>query len=805
MRQDPQNISLTGITDYKAFSQHVKILTVEAKLKIVIYSHEIIQIHAVRNDQEFEDFSYAVVMEPQPIDWSQEEQEDKYLIQTDKINLFVYKNPLRIRFLDKKGNLLNEDDPGLGIAWIGDEVTNYKKLQEGERFLGLGEKTGNLDRRGRVYVNWNTDQFGYGPDTDPLYASIPFYVGLHQPSAYGIFLDNTYHTKFNFGASNDRFSFFQASMGGLRYYFIHDESLTKIVEAYTALTGRMKMPPLWSLGFQQCRYSYYPDQEVLNVAENFRKRDIPADVIYLDIHYMERYKVFTWHQERFPDPAGFVKQLKEQGFHVIPMVDPGIKIEEGYDCYEEGKDKDLFVKYPDGGLYTGAVWPGWCHFPDFTKPETRAWWGDYYQSLVEMGIEGFWNDMNEPAVWDKNFPDLVEFDYDGLGATHKKAHNIYGLQMIRATHEGVSKLSPNRRAFILTRSGFAGLQRYAAIWTGDNVSYEEHMFSDVRLINSLGLSGVAFAGCDVGGFVGEASIDLFCRWVAWGAFSPFFRCHTMINSRDAEPWTFGEEAEEIARNFIKLRYRLLPYFYSLFREASQTGAPISRTLALDYTWDDLVYHPTYQNQFLCGPNLLICPLDSRQNYHKIYLPAGEWYHLFVDQKYTGSQEMFVECAKDEIPAFVRAGGMLLMQSPISHTGEKPEKTLEIHLYQGDTGSNFTYYEDDGETLAYEQQAYYQRILRYEPAQSQLLIEAKTGQMGSHFEKAKIYLHGFDPDTLKPKSGGLDLDIHQMDYRFVEPISNFDPYEDSEDLSKVVSGLAYVEIDWSEDEIVVSLD
>lgn len=802
MTNDRANLTLGEITEFQSQAHGYEFKTPEGKVAIKLYSDQIIQVRAVKSHQEFDDFSYSVIAHPQTIEHQFEEQDSKFVISTQKIILEIEKNPLRCRFLSKDGQVLNEDDPGFGVSWIGTEVTNYKKLLPSERFIGLGEKTGNLDRRGSYYTNWNTDNFGYGPQSDPLYQSHPFYMGLHDHKVYGIFFDNTYQTRFNFGASNDRFSFFQAEDGQLNYFFIHEDNVAKVIEAYSNLVGKMPLPPLWSIGFQQCRYSYYPDTEVLNLAETFRTKDIPADVIYLDIHYMDQYKVFTWDEKRFSDPQKLINALKEKGFHLILMIDPGVKVEEGYRPYHEGLEKDLFVKYPDDTVYQGEVWPGWCHFPDFTKANVREWWGEQYRELVDMGLEGFWNDMNEPAVWGNKFPDLTLFDYDGQGATHKRAHNIYGLQMVRSTFENVKNLLNGKRPFVLTRAGFAGSQRYSAVWTGDNVSSDEHMLGDIRLINSLGLTGVPFTGCDVGGFVGEATPDLYKRWIAVGAFTPFFRCHTMVNTRDAEPWALGEETEEVSRNYIKLRYRLLPYVYTNFYEASQTGMPISRSLAINYTDDPKIYEHTYQNQYLFGPSILVCPVTSRQDIHKVYFPEGTWYDMFNDTQYEGSQEQFLELSKDRIPLFVKAGGILTMQSVIAHTNERPSEIMELHLYRGEENNAFQYYEDDGQTYAFEQGQYYKRTIRYEPSDNVLKFEAVEGAYDSKFSQVRIFFHGFDPESLNPRLGEESLEKTVENYRFVEPISQFDPLIQNEDLSKEVQNLPSVQIALTQDEVAV---
>jgi alpha-glucosidase len=323
---------------------------------------------------------------------------------------------------------------------------------------------------------------------------------------YGIFFDNTSRSKFDFGASSDNTSSsFSAVDGEMNYYFIGGSTVAGILASYAGLTGRMNLPPLWSLGYQQCRWSYYPDTEVLNLARTFRERRVPADVIYLDIHYMDAYKIFTWHPERFSRPKAMLDTLRSMGFHVVTIVDPGIKIDTGYVAHDEGVKNDYFIKYPDGRKYIGSVWPGRCYFPDFTSEPVRKWWGASFARLIEPGVEGFWNDMNEPAVWGQNIPDLVQVNYDGEQATMRQAHNIYGMEMARSTYEGSKALLGGKRPFVLTRAGYSGVQRYSAIWTGDNVPTDEHMMLGVRLVNSMGLAGMPFSGPDVGGFSGDAT------------------------------------------------------------------------------------------------------------------------------------------------------------------------------------------------------------------------------------------------------------------------------------------------------------
>ncbi|MBL4585652.1 MAG: DUF4968 domain-containing protein, partial [Flavobacteriales bacterium] len=411
----------------------ILLCTQEAEVKITVYSDSVIRVYIEKTENEARELPYAVVAKPQKTDFKIKETEDVIYLKTAKIKVLINRKPLRISFLDVENNFLNEDDCSFGTGWIGDTIVTYKALKEGERFIGMGEKTGPLDRAGNAYTQWNTDHFAYGTDADPIYLSTPFYMGIHADGHYGIFLNNSHRSVVNFGASNDRFSSFQADGGPMDYFFFHNETVAEMVSDYSWLTGRIPLPPKWALGFQQCRYSYYPDTEVLNVARTFREKKIPADVIYLDIHYMQDYKVFTFDKERFPNPKKLMEDLDSHGFKSVVIVDPGVKREEGYEPCDDGLKKDVFAKYPDGKPHAAQVWPGWSYFPDFTKEEARNWWVDQMKFYTDNGIRGFWNDMNEPASWGQMTPDLLQFDWEGEQTTHREARNVYGSLMSRAT------------------------------------------------------------------------------------------------------------------------------------------------------------------------------------------------------------------------------------------------------------------------------------------------------------------------------------------------------------------------------------
>lgn len=801
MARNKLNNSLGNLKELVEEGKSIYGTTSNGKFKVTVYTSNIIRIR-ITKEEDFDDFTYAVVMDPQDVPFKVKEESEKIILSTDAVDLHIQKEPVRFRFTTRDGKVINEDDPAFGTSWIGEETTTYKKLQEGERFVGLGEKTGNLDRRGEGYVNNNTDYFAYPVNGDPLYTTFPFYIGIHNHLAYGIFLDNSYKSFFNFGASNNRFSSFSVEDGEMNYYFIYHEEVSGIIESYAELTGKIDMPPLWSLGYQQCRYSYYPDTEVLNVARNFRERKIPADVIYLDIHYMDAYKIFTWHPTRFPDPDKMMEELKEMGFHVVIIVDPGIKVEKGYSAYHEGKEKDLFVKYPDGKEYTGQVWPGWCHFPDFTKAETREWWGNSFEGYVQNGIDGFWNDMNEIATWGNKLPELMQFDFEGNPSTTKRARNVYGMQMARSTYEGTKKLLNGKRPFVLTRAGYSGVQRYSAVWTGDNIAEEEHMLAGVRLVNSLGLTGVPFAGYDVGGFVGDANIKLFTRWLTIGAFSPFFRGHTMINSRDSEPWSYGEEAEEISRNYIQLRYNLMPYIYSTFYEAHKTGIPVARSLTIQYTHDPKVYDKRFQNQYLFGHAFLVAPAESTKELVRVYLPEGDWYYFHSNDLHKGGKETIVDAPVRRLPLFVKGGSIIPMQSPVQSAAQKPEGLLLMHIYKGTEGNTLEYYEDDGESYEFLHGKFYKRLISYKPSSKEIIMEAVEGKMTSKFRKIKLILHGFEDIGSSLKVDGNKVKPDKERVQFFTPISMFDPIGEAEVLeglevqSIIVSNETQrIHIDW----------
>ena len=751
------SVSIGDLKTYKQEKNTINIEADNATVQITAFRDDIIRVRAYR-EKPLRTFSYAVEKQATGKFESVIVDATKLVLKTAGLKIEITKSPIRISFYSPDGKLVNEDDSRFGMTWLGNDVTCFKQILSNEKFIGLGEKTGPLNKRSMAYENWNSDVPAYALDKDPLYASIPFYMGIHDGISYGIFFDNSYKSTFSFGAStDDEMSHFGAIGGEMDYYFFAGSSVRNVIEQYTWLTGRPKLPPLWSLGYQQCRYSYYPDTELLHVAQTFREKKFPCDVLYLDIHYMDNYKVFTWNPERYPQPKGMIDKLKGMNFHLAVIIDPGLKVEKGYSAYDEGVKNNYFLSYPNGQPYIGSVWPGRSHFPDFTRPEVRNWWGKKFTSLTSKGVEGFWNDMNEPATWGQKIPDMVEFGFEGNKTTMKEGHNIFGMQMVRATYEGTRNLMEGRRPLTITRATYSGGQRYSTIWTGDNFASDDHMLLGARLVANLGLAGFSFAGPDVGGFIGEPTKELMVRWMSLGAFTPFYRNHSAVDVNYREPWILPKDYQDIVRNYLNLRYQLMPYIYSNALLASRTGLPLVRTLAIDYTKDENVFLKDFENQYMFGDGLLVCPARSTDSYTRVYLPEGRWYRFSNDEAFDGGKDYHVASPLSDLPVFAREGAIIPMQNTVQNTTENAGDTLKLHVFAGVKPTQLLYYEDDGTTYEYEKMASYERIINFDPTKNELNISEKKGSFTGRFKKVCLILHGFDTiNSIRSTTGELKI-------------------------------------------------
>jgi alpha-glucosidase len=680
----------------------------KAKVRITRVSNGIIRVRVAPNGQFPKDFSWALAGTPLPKASSPVQLldgENEVKMTAGAVNVLVIKSPLLVTFSDVSGNALLADEPSLPMAWNGPQVHVWKEMPADENYYALGDKAGPLSRRNRAFTNWNTDEFGWQESSDPLYKTIPFFIGLRKGVAYGVFFDNTYRSSFDFGKEGRDYLSFGAEGGELNYYFIAGPAPKKVVEEYTTLTGHPPLPPLWSLGYQQCRYSYYPESRVREIVRTFREKKIPADVIYLDIDYQQGYAPFTINREYFPTFEKMLSDLRAQGFHTIVITDLHIKKDanHGYAPYDSGIKNDVFVRNSDGSVFVGKVWPGDSVFPDFTLTRVRNWWGSLYKDFLAMGVAGFWNDMNEPSVFlraDKTMPlDTVHRLDDGTSVDHRAAHNIYGMENARATYEGLLKLQAGERPFVLTRAAFSGAQRYAATWTGDNSSTWNHLKMSTPMLLSMGISGMPLVGDDIGGFAGTPPADLLTRWFQVGALNPIYRDHTAKGTADQEPWVHGPEHEAIRKKYIELRYRLMPYLYTAIEETARTGIPLMRPLFLEYPQATEFYGD--DRDFLFGRDLFVAPVTTEMvDAEDISLPPGGWYDFWSGARHEHNEKIQLRPRLDEMPLYVRAGAIVPMQAVVQNTGETPDGPLLLRVYPGEDCSG-SLYEDDGHSLAYQ--------------------------------------------------------------------------------------------------------
>ncbi len=677
-------------------------------------------------------------------------------LSTGSATAHITLDPLRVRYTDASGVEFAADDPQLGMgiverpeanvlpAPLGNPVRLYERRERDERYFGCGEQTSGLEKTGSYQVFWNVDPHpGHTASFNNLYASIPFTLSLVNGRALGLFFDNTHRVEFNLAKADENLAYYGAEGGSVVYYVFCGPTPKDVLGRYTELTGRTPMPPLWSLGNQQCRYSYMDEDEVREVARNFRERDIPCDTLYLDIDYMDGYRVFTWNRETFPEPGKRMAQLKGQGFNVVTIVDPGVKVDLNYPVYVEGREKDLYCKTAEGEEFHNVVWPGMCAFPDFTNPETREWWGENLRALVAEGVAGIWCDMNEPSLFvprQSTMPgDVVHSSgLEDKPKFHAQIHNTYGSLMARAVREGLLRLRPDERPFVITRAGYAGLQRHALQWTGDNSSWWEHLWMSVPQLMNMGLSGVAWAGVDIGGFFDDCNGELLARFTEFGVFQPFCRNHSMKGTRRQEPWVFGEPYESVCREMLKLRQRLIPYLYTLFEECHRTGAPILRPLLFEYPDDETTY--TLDDEFLLGSALLVAPITRPGSEHRhVYLPEGIWFHFWTGERYEGPTHILAHAPLGEPAIYLRANTALPLWCDMNHVGEKPADPLTLLLYPTEGSGESILYEDAGNGFNYRRGEYARRSVKCEVSGANIFVRLSERQSFFVPKRGSVYL------------------------------------------------------------------
>ncbi|KAF2955673.1 TIM-barrel domain-containing protein [Marinitoga sp. 38H-ov] len=609
------------------------------------------------------------------------------------------------------------------------------KLNTKDRVYGLGETLGPLNKRGKVYRLYATDDPVHTPEKDSLYGSHPFIIISNK---FGFFID--YPGEIIFDICYTKFDEMKIEINSNNFdlYIFDTKNDIEIIQEYLKLTGKPYIPPKWAFGYQQCRWSYPDAKTIQEIAYTFRGKNIPCDAIYMDIDYMENYKVFTVDSNKFPNFPEFVSNMKKLGFNLVPIIDPGVKIEDGYDVYEEGVKNGYFCKDKNNEYFVATVWPGYTHFPDFLNPEVREWWGEKYKLFTDLGITGFWNDMNEPSIFFvpktlkeylKKVDELKEKEVgleffmikdEAINLSNRREyyksfyhntpqgiysndelHNLYGYYMTKATVEGFEKIIPNKRYLLLSRSSYAGHHRIATIWMGDNMSWWEHMLVNIRMLQSLNLSGFFYTGADIGGFGANSSPELVVRWMQLGVFSPLYRNHSALGTRHQEPWAFDEYIEDILRNTIKLRYALIPYLYSEFFRSIDNLTPFISPLFLYF--DDEI-SKDIEDQFMVGASIMATPIiQPNANGRFVHLPENKWLYWKASKhnsrniKVYNPGEYYIEANIDEVPIFIRENSLIaLNEEEINYVNEKQITDLTVIGFVTDS-AEFIYFEDDGET------------------------------------------------------------------------------------------------------------
>lgn len=698
MKFKAYNGGLRVFKNYEINHNNIDIYFSNMKITLTMFENDIVKVF-IGDKYEESISTNGVVDNLEKGEFIVEEDSNFVIIKGTKVLTFVDKNTTEISFKDLDGNIINEDfQPSFK-----DEKGNVyiSKVNDCLAYYGLGEKGGDLNKKGCYTENFNTDDPETDDDSITYYKTIPFYVALKEEATYGIFFDNSFRSYFDMGKEMGDRIFFGAIGGQIQYYFIPGESIKEVVKNYTTLTGRMEMPPLWSLGYQQCRFSYFSQEELRELVKTFEEKDIPLDVVYLDIDYMDGFRVMTFKTPNFDDAAGLISDLKEKGIRTITIIDPGVKVDEEYDVFKRGKEGNHFTKKLDGEMFIGAVWPGNSAFPDFSNNDCREWWKSELKKFIsEHGMDGIWNDMNEPCVFNNDHKTMLEtclHNSDNGVIEHKEFHNRYGFEMSRCSKEAQEELHPNERGFSMTRATYAGGQRYSSVWTGDNMSLWSQMRMSISMNANLGISGFSFVGNDVSGFGLDSSEELFIRWMEMGPFIPIFRNHSNMYTRRQEPWAFGQRAEKIAKKSIELRYELLPYIYDLYYISHKEGLPIFRPMIMEYEKDMNLLN--MREQFMLGENMIVAPvLYEGERSKTLYLPKGSWFNYFTREKLQGGKWYKLPCELDEILVFVKEGSIIPTYNKKFRNVKERPKNILLKVF-GENAKGF-HYNDDGHTMEY---------------------------------------------------------------------------------------------------------
>ncbi len=658
----------------------------------------------------------------------------------DNVILYRFGSPMEF------GTILKD---GLNFGFVDTNKIEYFKFETksdhlefvydlslDDKIYGLGETTGPINKRGACYETYNTDTTEHYPSTKSLYSSLPFLIVIGSKS-FAFLIDYPSKIAFDIGFTNKDIFKIKVFSKDFDFYIIKGKDPRELIKNYLKLVGEPFVPPKWAFGYQQSRWSYPTKDKVLDIARTFRQKNIPCDAIYLDLDYMDDYKIFTTNDDNFKDFERFSRNMSLMGFKLVPIIDPGVKIEKNYYVYESGIQKDVFCKDKDDNNFIGAVWPGLVHFPDFLNDNVKLWWGDLYKKFVDIGIVSFWNDMNEPSIFytpeslnsvENSLKDLAYSNgietlihlssledklhgkwiytkfYHRIGlkkVNHNDVHNLYGFSMAKATADGLKRLS-DQRYFLLSRSAYVGAHRFTSIWMGDNKSWWEHLKMNMNMLISLNMAGFFYTGADIGGFGDDCNSKLMIRWTQLGIFTPLFRNHSAIDTRNQEPWAFDVETEKILKDLIKLRYALVPYLYSEFMKSVRDLTPVVTPLFFNFN-DPEVYD--IEDQFLYGSSVMLAPIYTPYDSRFVYLPEDSWLlwkaknYLERNLQILKPGAHLINTDVSEIPIFIKHNSMIVLTKPMNYVGEEQIKELTVIAFV-DSEAEYVYYDDNGKDYSY---------------------------------------------------------------------------------------------------------
>jgi alpha-glucosidase len=781
MNDEKYFIGLEAVRLVTPISKGVELLVDAEKVRFEFVKDDVLKIK-ISQAQKFDaNPTFAVIHDEfGSVETNIRETAKTVTVSSSKLSVKISKSPFKFDVVRSDGSKVIASVSGSAYKFLNNQWMVERKTAIDDVFLGLGEKTGGANIKGRSLTMWNTDILSPNSDGvvrdqssddptenprldmyDPYYMSINllYHVSKENSMASASYFDNGYCMHFDM--TNDKKYKVMAEGGQLTEYVFAGPEIKDILKNYTDLTGVMQAPPLWSLGHHQCRWHNYSQKQWLELAAIYRTKKIPCDTLWLDIDYMDEYRVFTWNKKQFPDRKKAFSDLKDDGFRAITIVDPGVKYDPGYSVFDEGLEKNLFCKTDGGQTYIGQVWPGRTAFPDFVQEGARNWWGRLNAEHVESGLAGIWNDMNEPATGD--IPnDAMRWDRDGENHPHERYHNQYAMLMAMGTVQGLKTAKPEHRTFVLSRAGFAGIQRYAANWTGDNCSDWSHLAMSVPMNCRLNICGQPFVGSDTGGFCDDTNEELLVRWYQYSAFQPFMRNHQCAGQIDQYPWSFGKKAESLIKSAIELRYQFMPYIYSVFMKSTQEATPIQTPLS--YYWQDDPEALTNSTEYMFGEFLLVAPIvEEGQTERTLYLPKGSWYDFYTNTLVKGGRYITVDVQADKIPLFVKAGAIIPLAKVVQSTMFYHPKELELRAYlptkKGKTVS--VLHEDDGITDRWKAGDMLKTSLTLEKAGKQYKILAVVAGNDFPENKRKSFVVSFvgaDIKSQKVKDGLKDFEL-----------------------------------------------